>query len=348
METKMITLPENIYFDAIADESTARLQRARRWNHENLVGDMDILDADGTDAPARFNILSLPAWLAVALISDVAMVGAREIACANLRDFIAADEENPEARAAMQAFEAAVIDNLRESDILRFEQVATAETKDARSKGQPINNGTFISPATNQPMFSIYEDRFYMTLLDLGTEFIRAFARPRIEPKMIAGTFRGQDGEWPLEFRVFIENFEVVGISNYYPQIQPAEKAVQWHAAEALDCARRMVRTMREVKIGVGNASLAPDVEPGSDGAPAHPDGIPANWSRQDFTLDFITRRDGKMFFLEGGPAGLAAAHPCCFQQDGRDLRAPDALHGWALDATTPIRPLSYLDNIPT
>lgn len=84
---------------------------------------------------------------------------------------------------------------------------------------------------------------------------------------------------WPIEFRVFVRDGRVQGISNYYPQIALPE----WCRATAITA-----------------GMLTEKLE-----APA-----------PDFTADWLAAEDGSLIFLEGGPPHTPSwgAHPCCFR----------------------------------
>lgn len=51
--------------------------------------------------------------------------------------------------------------------------------------------------------------------------------------------------------------------------------------------------------------------------------------------MDFMVLADGTVTFLEGGPAGMAAADPCCFFQEGRKFG-----HSVAFSKVGKVKPL--------
>lgn len=312
------------------------LPGAIAWSRENLIGAAEIPRRSPGADPARFNVLSLPAWLAVAQRAGVPFIPAREIARMDALAFSEAGHQDAAGDDALDRFEAEIISRLGDG-ILRFEQVAPAEIKSARSSGDEMNNGTFYSEPLGRQIVHIFEDRFYTTLTDLGHPEILALARPRVETVDISGTFRGQSGDWPVEFRVFVQNGEVTGISNYYPQIALDPEIHRAAAGEALEAARMICATMQDLRLGVGNHRLCPN----SGEAQARADWIPGNWGPQDYTLDFLlAASSGRTLFLEGGPAGIQAAHPCCFVSR---LDQENPLHGVAWSADDEPRPLSSL-----
>jgi hypothetical protein len=140
----------------------------------------------------------------------------------------------------------------------------------------------------------LYEDRFYETLLDLAEENIRAYARPIMASNPIAGEVNGEKRNWDTEFRVYIQDGEVVGVSNYYPQVEMTPKAHAAPMLEAVDMARHMIGFMKKHDILCDNPKYQAE-------------------GQIRCTLDFFQTKDGEMLLLEGGPEGLFGAHPCCF-----------------------------------
>lgn len=283
------------------------LPPARAWHRANLADETAIRAQVPGGAPLRFNLLSLPCWLAVAERAGIAFIPAREIASLDVEAFTADPVEGHDPTAA---FEAEIVQALGADELVRFEQVAPAEIKHEMSAGQPLGNGTFWSEPLGRQIVPVFEDRFYTTLLDLAPERIRAFARPKATTETIPGNFAGEAGAWPVEFRVFVVGGKITGISNYYPQIALDPSRWRVRARECLGQAQAMIKAMDRSHLGVGNHRLCPDA-----GDPERAsDWMPDAWGPQDFTLDFLFDAAARrMVFLEGGPAGLQAAHPCCF-----------------------------------
>ncbi len=325
------------------EEMNAEREAVYTWGRENLIAAPDIADrrASAEHNPMRFNLLSLPAWLAIAKHANVAHIPARPIASMQTADYLASMDNSD--LPAFGKFHGEVISNLRADEMVRMEQVAPLEIKAQLSSGNDMSQGLIEYFDKSHWFLDLHEDRFYTTLKDLADPVVRAFARPIQSPRKITGEFREDAGEWPAEFRVFVENGEIVGISNYYPQVEMDADTFRSHIQITLALAGRMVACMNKLQLGVGNPRIATDLDPADPHyyAPKNrPEWMPENWGHQDFTLDFMVKDDNEVVFLEGGPAGMAAAHPCCFIQEGRAY-SEDFLHGVALSDTKPILPLA-------
>lgn len=122
---------------------------------------------------------------------------------------------------------------------------------------------------------------------------------------------------YPVEYRAFVKNGALIGISSYYPQrplpridhhiasIESQVAALLAKLKGPFEWPARHTETMRI-------RAMLPTLK----GTPT-PDGV-------HFTADFAATTHG-MLFLEGGPPHFMGAHPCCFR--------PDRIAGVALDA---------------
>lgn len=321
----------------------AEREVAYAWTRENLIAPEDILTRqEGADA-MRLNLLSLPAWLAVAQRAGINYIPARPLASVDAEDYIAAFDhpKGPEA-ANYDIFHKAVIAGITQGEMVRMEQVAPREIKSLMSQGTDMTNGLFELNDGSGLYLDLHEDRFYATFKDLGADQVRAFARPIITPEFIPGTFQGVQGQWPVEFRVYVEDDRIVGISNYYPQVAMDPEEYRPVMTTVYRLAQDMLDTMQTLHLGVGNHTHCREFGPRSCMV-QRPDWQPDIWASQNFTLDFMLREDGLVTFLEGGPAGMSAAHPCCFLQEGR-VPEPDFLHGVAYSDHSPVEALTSLD----
>lgn len=319
------------------EEIKAKHQAQRDWTAANLIGAADIHWRDPSEGPSRFNITSVEAWVAVAQRSGIPLISLREIARMTMDGYIKAMDQIDHSE--LEAFEEKIIAELQPGEMVRCDNKATGEVKAALSEGEPMNNGLVYSEYHGRQILPIHDETFYTTMLDLGVPNIVAFARPIVDTKMIDGEWRGKSGQWPAEFRVYVENNKVVGVSNYYPQVAMDPKIFAKPAAQAVYYAKCIANTLEELHLGVGNHAYCNDVEETQDQRSAW---VPKTWGAQDYTLDFICTPDDEILFLEGGPAGMQAADPCCFYQEGKKW-TPEFLHGAVFSLSGEIQPLTDL-----
>ncbi|MFX4300352.1 hypothetical protein [Pseudosulfitobacter pseudonitzschiae] len=276
------------------EEIERKRQETLEWTRTTLHRGDAFVDRIARGDPITFNTLSLPAWLKIAELAAIDFIPAREIH--SMPTQIIQDFDPGEGSGPYEIEEQKILSALRKGEMLRMEQVAPAEIKHERSSGQIMGNGTFYSDHFERDILNLFEDRYYTTLLDLAEDQVRAYARPIITPRMINGKFNDEAGKWPEEFRVYIRDGHIKGVSNYYPQVVMTPQEHGNVMAEAVRAAQDMVNFMIEKKITCDNATYRmPEGETFS------------------CTLDFLIREDGKLLFLEGGPEGGRGAHPCCF-----------------------------------
>lgn len=343
---------------AMFEEQLAAADKARAealvFHADHLIAPTSVGGRRPGDTPARFNILSLPAWLEAAQAAGLHTIPAIPLTTVPVETLHHAMDHRPNDPVVAQAHADAAVwgDALRRDlhhlhfnsrstidgwsyrarTILRFEQCAPGNLKAALSEG---GFSLGWDPAATQwdLVCDIWSERFFDTLSDLCTDTVRPYARPYVSAVQQKGVFEGKAGSWPVEFRVFVRQGRPVGVSAYYPQ---APLGIEWlpMARRVLDEAARLCAWMDSVQLGFGNARLCGDVEPGSvDHGAAW---IPDHWGPQDCTLDFLVAgtgpADATPLFLEAGPAAWQAAHPCCFQS--QDWGAVDGVR-LSLDGPT-------------
>lgn len=150
-------------------------------------------------------------------------------------------------------------------------------------------------------------------------------ARPWIEagryleaedPHRADSPFAGK-GLWPAEYRVFIRNGEIAGVSAYYPWASKATREDARSALAARDLAARMLAEMK----AIGAIPRYMDLEFGRRAAAAHGEAelsarLEERWPADGIhcTLDFLETKDG-LVLLEGGPGTtpFGGGHVCGF-----------------------------------
>ena len=277
------------------------------WNDDRLVRPEEIPGLDGSRVCA-FNVISLPAWLAVARAAGVPVIEAVEIASFPTQDYLRAMDGTPgPGLEPFNTFVSAWVAS-NPGHLLRMEQVSPHDIKYDLSAGRKPGEGMIESP-DGKRFVDLFDSRFYDTLLDLGEDQIRCFARRYVEPVTRKGDFRGAEGVWPVEFRVFVENGKIIGVANYYPQISlDREPEIVEAVRASLEMSQRIIDRMAEMSLTAGSKTMFPPLPKGD---------VPP----QNFTLDFFLSQEAGILFLEGGPEGLRFAHPCSFLSNEHGVR---------------------------
>jgi hypothetical protein len=157
------------------------------------------------------------------------------------------------------------------------------------------------------------------------------------DPHRHGTAFQGP-GFWPAEWRVFVENGKVTGVSYYYPWAGMATSEDAENALKVRDVAQKMV----DYAIGLNAIPVFLDVEFARENSQFTSMGFDKKLPRDGFAccLDFIETPgpDGIEFtFLEGGPpfSPFGGAHPCGFLPlvakthtiEGVALKLPDGVN---------------------
>lgn len=229
----------------------------------------------------RFAPISLGDWISLCRKADVPHVPARQVATLNRVDCLRFEEAEFNARneAALQQAAHAV----RDGHMLRFDCCAGIDTKTRAAEG-------LYQWHPDTQRISIGDPRAYDIFFEHPREEIPVWERPWIAASIVA--------DYPVEYRVFVENGKVSGISNYYPQ-RPLPHN-QRHLDTVTNLAERLIQSAEPPFLW----NRSPMLEYFSEAC--DPEGI-------HFTADFIVDESDNVLFLEGGPPHKLGAHPCCF-----------------------------------
>jgi hypothetical protein len=247
-----------------------------------------------------FNGISLGNWLTVAARAGVPFIPARLLASASPTVIYAGVQGIKMHEPQQSEFDAFMADLqwIKPGEMLRFDMCAAATIKARLSDGGPIQSGWFEEDLVKYPDV---DGRIIHALLNYTFEYLPVFARPIIPLRMVEGDAPDHPlGRWPREWRVFVNEGRVTGVSNYYLQA-PAKASESAAAAKAAELAQAMIGALIEAKSW-----------------PHHPrmEGV-FNTEAVSCSLDFAEGPGGELVLVEGGPPHIFSppwgAHPCCF-----------------------------------
>jgi hypothetical protein len=259
-------------------------------------------------SPSKFCPYSLGDWIGVCQRAEVPHVPAMHVADFEPHDILQHEHAGPHQRRLDAAYEA-VRRASRPGWMLRWDCCASADLKFSMAEGR--------TPDDNTRQKLPIDCRLQEILHDYPRTVVPVWRRPWMGEQMFF-----IDG-YPVEYRAFVENGELIGISSYYPQ-RPLPRddrhlaAIEKHIAALLGELEGPFEWPAHHHEAMGIRTILPPMprtEPRTD--TPHPDGV-------HFTVDFAATRLG-MLLIEGGPPHFMGAHPCCFP--------PGRIAGIALEA---------------
>ena len=257
-----------------------------------------------------FNTVSLGAWLDVCKAAGVETVPASEIARIEIESLMVAlddpeSTEETDATRALKAFWAKIEAAKKPHTVIRWDCCTCAEVKHRLDTGRPEWHPDLLD------CFHIDDFRATDIIFEYPDTVISAWSRPWMRARLLDG--------YPVEYRVFVEDDDIIGVSSYYSQRPlPDSPEVREDVAACLAETSKLIAALP-----------TPLAFPGWPERPLSPDS-------RSFTADFMRLEDGRFLYLEGGPPFGAGAHPCCFEHfdnwtDGAEFHlsgVPVALKG--------------------
>ncbi len=238
----------------------------------------------GQDHPERFCPLSLGDWLELCREAGIAFVPA-ELVTTPLRDdclgFDQQGEHQERLTAAWKEMDAAQLDR----HMMRMDCASSLEIKMWLGNGEHGFRPEFGKIMLDDP-------RLYDILSEYPREEVPVWRRPWMEAAVHEG--------YPVEYRAFVRDGKLQGISSYYPQRPLPEFPL--HLEEVRRMTEALIAHVRPPFLWHNTMAL---------------DGTELDLGGIHFTADFITLEDGQVLFLEGGPPHELGAHMCCFQPGG-------------------------------
>ena len=231
----------------------------------------------------RFCPVSLGDWLSLCEEAEVPYVPAEKVAEFLRDDCVAFDQDIPDVQGRLRAVYEKLEAARQGGYMMRFDCCSVEALKYRLARGQPEWREEFLD-------LPIDDMRAYEMIFAYPREVLPVWKRPWIATRIVDA--------YPVEFRVFVQDGKVAGVSNYYPQRPlPEDSSHFFWAGEASGLALRLADTA---------AGRVPFEWPHS------PWKAPATGVH--FTADFLVTLDSRVLFLEGGPPHGLGAHPCCFR----------------------------------
>ena len=265
----------------------------------------------------RFCPIALTDWLQAAARARITHVAGRTAATFEREDLRNHEYHGPHQARLDQAF-AEAAEHAGERTMMRWDCCANANLKMALSDGE-----TTIPPAVRNGL--PIDARLLTMLEDYPRTTLAAICRPWVNDALVSRRY-------PVEYRAYVQDGRLTGISSYYPQrplrrveheltaVQEMTEALIGVVKPPFEWAARDGETLH-IRHGLLGAMAQEHKIAGPD-----PDGI-------HFTADFLATEKG-MTFLEGGPPWFLGAHPGCFE--GRE-----EVEGIALDKDEKPQPLT-------
>lgn len=159
------------------------------------------------------------------------------------------------------------------------------------------------------------------TIHFIARPWIEAARRSAGEDPLRHGTPFAGKGSWPHEWRVFVTNGRVTGVSSYYGWVGEVSPENASNALRAADLAQRMVDTARERGLSL---PCFMDIELSRMEGAKRSETLQAYLADNpregvSCTLDFLEVKDEGLMFLEGGPphTPVGGGHACSFAGHG-------------------------------
>lgn len=247
-----------------------------------------------------FSHVSLEGWMKEVCAAGIAYVPfevAARIPLKTIMNFESPDAQDNEHWATLNA----VRSGLTAKEMLRWDCCASSDIKIVMqhggvvmqhgwmSKSDPLNDSV---PAWRSAIFPD-DPRFFDIAYTYPGEVMPVIKRPWVEAR--------REGSHPAEYRVFVENDQILGIANYYMQRDMTHSdCVHNEVTEALAMSQRLLDSMKargSIVFNGETGAIDPMFEPG----------------KISCTLDFLVDLDGNVLFLEAGPPFGLGAHPCAF-----------------------------------
>ena len=245
----------------------------------NNFNDGPIPDSELT---RRFAPISLGDWMGACQRANIPHVPSTQIATLNRYDYLRLYEPGPHLQRMELALEQARV--ARQAHLMqRLDFCAPASIKDQ------IDQGITEFPPQQEDLF-LTDARALTILPEYPREIIPIWQRPWVNALIKA--------RYPVEYRAFVYNGELRGISNYYPQRNLR------HNEDHINAVRNFTMALVTHAPTPFLWNLSPFLNEFAQ---------EFDLDQSHFTADYIVSCANQVFFLEAGPPHGLGAHPCCF-----------------------------------
>ena len=236
-----------------------------------------------TNETRHFCPTSLENWLQLCRKADVPFLPAQQVAVIHRSDYFRWDTPGEHHQRLIAAHRQVVESNLP-NHMIRFDCCAPIETKIRLSIGQPDWHPDMAILVFDDP-------RLADIMAEHPREAVPIWRRPWLDAEII--------DQYPVEYRTYVKDGAITGISNYYPQrpLEPNEE----HIRQVREITQRLIDAATPPFLW-NNGMLRASFDANNDQQGIH------------LTADYILpKNDDALLFLEGGPPHELGAHPCCF-----------------------------------
>ena len=230
----------------------------------------------------KFCPVSLGDWLDLCQRTGVPCVPGERVTEIRREDYLSFDTQGPHRErleAAWQDIQAA----RKKDHMMRLDCCSDAEIKYRMAQGNPDFREEFDHILFGDP-------RSFDLVLEYPRETLPVWQRPWQKTMRVAG--------YPVEYRAFVRDGELLGISSYYPQ-RPLPEFPEHLRAVARMTGRLAAALEGPLLWNHTGMLLREDNDLDLQGV--------------HFTADFLVTPQEEVLFLEGGPPHELGAHMCCF-----------------------------------
>lgn len=252
--------------------------------------------------PSLFWAPSIGVWLEIAREARVPFVEATEVYRIPRETLLNFEQMPPEDEVYFEGL-AKVVRDRPHGQMLRWDGCAPISLKSAMASA--ISDDDLHK---SMGMLTPDDPRAFEIIHSQPTEMVGVWQRPWVKAR--------SHGSHPVEYRVFVEGGSVTGVANYYIQRGlPKDDQVLIEVEVAKSHARELIAAAKRI----GRLPWMPDQGP--------------EWAEHEVnaTLDFLVDDEGRVVFLEAGPAFGLGAHPCAFMNLHPGYSGPISTHGLAL-----------------